>query len=248
MSGKNDVGKFNGNNNLPFIVRWVSASIIIIGLILIASCSTFATQETPEPITLNGLSFDPVEQAPDFELVDQHLRPFQLSDHQGKLVLLYFGFTHCPDECPLTMNIWKQVAERLGPNAEQVSFVMISVDPERDSPEVLGDYLANFNTDFFGLSGPVESIEDIAFDYNAFFKRLRLTEEEAMSAHTQGNESSGVHIHSDGSVHVHDEEIYLVAHTTLTYVIDQSGQLVLAFPLETPPDKIVSDLEYLLDL
>lgn len=239
MATNGKAANHNGFGHRPTMVRWLFAGIVIVaGLALIATY-TLTNPVSSEDYAYNGLPFPVRESAPDFALTDQHGRPFHLSDQQGKITLLYFGFTHCPDECPATMSIWKQVAKRLDMDAEQVTFAMISVDPERDTPEVLKQYLANFNPNFLGLSGSLEAIEDIALDYTAYFKRLRLSEEEAMSAHTLGDS------HDDGHDHEH-EEAYLVAHTTLTYVIDESGQLILAFPLETPPQQIVSDLEHLL--
>jgi len=224
------------------LARWLLASMVIIsGITLVTSCTLSKNTSSSETHLFNGLPFPVPEPAPDFSLMDQNNQQFRLSEHQGKFVLLYFGFTHCPDECPATLGIWKQVANRLEKDAEKVSFVMVTVDPERDTPQVMGDYLANFNSDFIGLSGPVETLEDISINYSVYFKRLRLTEEEVMSAHVLGDE----HEHS-AEVNDEHEEPYLVAHTTLTYLIDESGQLILAYPLETPTGEIVQDLEYLL--
>jgi protein SCO1/2 len=166
----------------------------------------------------HGLLYDPIEPAPGFELVDQNEQPISLSDLRGKLVLLYFGFTNCPDACPLTLSTWNQVHKALGTDAEKVRFVFVTVDPERDTPEVIGKHLALFNEEFVGLWGPLDEIEDIARSYNVFLQKVEI--ESAMG--------------------------YLVNHATLTFVIDPQGRLVLAHTLDTPSEEIVADIQTLL--
>lgn len=166
----------------------------------------------------NGLLYDPIEPAPSFELVDQHQQPVQLSDLRGNLVLLYFGFTNCPDACPITLATWNQVHRALGADADRVRFVFITVDPERDTPEIIGKHLALFNEDFIGLWGPLDEIEEIARSYNVYLQKVEV----------------------DSAVD------YLVNHATLTFVIDAQGRRVLAHPLDTPADEMIADLQTLL--
>ncbi len=186
------------------------------------------------PAAFHGLPFNPPEPAPDFTLLDQNRHPLRLSDLQGSVVVLYFGFTYCPDECPATLGKWKSVYEKLGAEAGHVRFVMITVDPERDTPERMGEYLSAFSPAFVGLSGPLADIEDTAQAYNVFFKKVGLTEEQVESLHLGDDE------------HTHEEEVYLVNHTTLTYVIDPTGQLVLAHTIDMPVAELLADLAKLL--
>ena len=84
----------------------------------------------------------------DFTLTDQYKQPFTLGDHKGKVVLLFFGFTYCPDVCPLTLSTWKKVQDALKDDVAQVEFVYITVDPERDTSEKIASHLAVFSPDF----------------------------------------------------------------------------------------------------
>lgn len=218
---------------------WGGLLVTIIVILIGVSISNWLRSD--EAHTFNGLPFDPVEPAPDFTLIDQHRQPVRLSDYRGNVVLLYFGFLNCPDECPLTMGVWKQVANLLGKDADRVRFVMITVDPERDSPEDMGEYLSIFNPDFIGLSGTLEEIEDVARPYAVSFRKLEVTEEEVRSAHLPGGEDDHEHGHDS------EEEVYLVNHTTLAFVIDPQGQLVMAYPLGTGAEEIVADVRQLLN-
>jgi protein SCO1/2 len=101
----------------------------------------------------NGTSFDPALAAPDFVLVDQQRASFRLSEQQDKIVVVYFGYTNCPDECPLSMAKMREVFDLLNEEGSNVEVALITTDPVRDTPEVMGDYLKNFNPEFRGLTG-----------------------------------------------------------------------------------------------
>jgi len=225
--------------------RKVRPRLLVAGIAILILVSISLISCSDDKSVFHGLPFNPVEPAPDFTLIDQHRQPVRLSDYRGNVVLLYFGFLNCPDECPMTMGIWKQVANLLGKDAERVRFVMITVDPERDSPEDMGEFLSIFNPDFIGLSGTLEEIEDVARPYAVSFRKLEVTEEEVKSGHVTGSDAD----HEDGHEHSHDaeEEVYLVNHTTLAFVIDPQGQLVMAYPLGTGAEEIVADVRQLLN-
>ena len=189
-------------------------------LVLLTICLTACDFLNPEPHSFNGLSFDNPVLAPDFKLVDQNNQERRLTDFRGNIVLLFFGFTHCPDACPATLGTWQKVNDLLGENAGQVRFIMITVDPERDTPELMRKHPSIFNPAFIGLTGSVAQIEDIAQDYNVFFEKVDV------------GSAAG----------------YLVNHSTLTYVIDSDGLLVLAHrSYETGADEIVDDIEYIIE-
>lgn len=180
--------------------------------LLLASCERSA----PE---FRGTVLDPPLTVQDFTLTDQHGQPFRLSDHQGQVVLLFFGYTFCPDVCPVTLGIWKRVHEALGEDAQQVRFVFITVDPERDTPERLLQHVAIFNPEFIGLTGTPEALQPV---YQTFGVYL---EKESASESAAG---------------------YLVSHTASAFVVDRAGQWRLRHAFETPADDVVHDIVQLL--
>lgn len=206
------INKINSPKHLTIVV----VILIATGIIGILSWTTIFT--TPSDI-FHGLPHEKPELASNFALTDQNNNIVQLSDFRGKIVLLYFGFTHCPDACPVTFGIWNQVTDILGDDIGQVQFLFITVDPERDTPEQIGKHLSLFSADILGLTGTLDEIEDVAIDYSIFFEMIE--------------SESG--------------DYYWVNHTTLTFVIDQTGQLVLTFPYAIPAESIVADLEYWLE-
>ena len=175
---------------------------------------------TSEPYIFNGIEFDDPVKAPNFALNNQNRSLVTLADLRGKVVLVFFGFTNCPDACPATLGTWKQVHELLGDDASKVEFIMITVDPERDTPEVLKKHLALFNPAFVGLHGSIEETQGVASDYNIYF-------EKAESGSAVG---------------------HLVDHSSLSYVIDTEGYLVLGHrSYEISSMDIVSDIKEILD-
>ncbi len=112
-------------------------------LILLSACGT--------PYQYTGSVIEPPKPLTDWTIPDQHGQPFSLGDQRGKVMLLYFGYTNCPDFCPTMMGDWKQMREQLGSDAENVRFAMVSIDPERDTEQVLAQYLQRFDPTFIGL-------------------------------------------------------------------------------------------------
>jgi protein SCO1/2 len=112
-----------------------------------------------------GTVFDPALPAPGFELADHLGRPFSLAAARGKIVLMYFGYTHCPDECPLTMAKLKSVLDLLDEDARRLQVVLISTDPARDTPTALRDYLAHFDPSYLGLTGTPSQLQAV---YDAY--------------------------------------------------------------------------------
>jgi protein SCO1/2 len=109
--------------------------------------------------------FDPPISAVDFELTDQEGRSYSTSDQRGRIVLVFFGYTHCPDVCPLTMAKLRQVFEMLGNQAGEVEVLFVTTDPKRDTPGELKSYLSNFNPDFVGLTGDRSALEPVWNSY-----------------------------------------------------------------------------------
>jgi protein SCO1/2 len=103
--------------------------------------------------------------APEINMIDQYGNSFQSSDQQGRVILLFFGFTNCVDECPLTLAHLKLALELLGESADQIQVVMVSTDPVRDSRKALHDFLGKFNPNFLGITGSVDELSNIWSDY-----------------------------------------------------------------------------------
>ena len=120
----------------------------------IASNQSFRSAVVPQAIP-----------APEISMTDQNGNPFQMSAQQGKVVLLYFGFVNCPEECPLTMAHLKLVFSMLGDSSQDVQVVMISTDPVRDTPQALKEFLRKFNPSFLGISGTEDELAKIWKDY-----------------------------------------------------------------------------------
>ncbi len=184
---------------------------LVIGLLLTA-CGSSAP-------TFRGTVIQPPQPASDFVLTNYDGQPFRLSDQRGRIVLLFFGYTHCPDVCPATLSTWKQVREALGDDADRVRFVFITVDPERDTPERLREHVTLFSPDFFGLTGTPEELE-------AVYKAFGVYREKVTTAETASS--------------------YLVNHTARTYLLDQEGRWVLSHAFGTPAEDITYDIRQLL--
>lgn len=166
-----------------------------------------------------GALIEPPLALPDFEMTADDGQPFRLSDLEGKIVLVYFGYTFCPDICPLTMwDVAEAVAELDG-WAEQVSVIFISVDPERDTPAVLDRYLTNFDPHFIGLTADWETTQTIMKPYGAY------AEKETVSESAAG---------------------YLVAHTGRLYLINRQQELLATYPFGFEPEDLRSDLAHLI--
>jgi len=103
--------------------------------------------------------------APEIALADQNGNTFRLSESTGKVVLIFFGFTNCPDECPLPAAHLRQALETIDERAQDVQVVMISTDPVRDTPQAIKEFLGKFNPDFVGIPGTVESLSKVWSDY-----------------------------------------------------------------------------------
>lgn len=193
----------------------LSGAVAALALLATACSAPFATNT----YVFKGLTLESPSSVPEFRLQNQHLQSVQVSDFRGSAVLLYFGFTNCPDECPLTMLKWDSLARELGPEADRVRFVMVTVDPERDTPARMKEFLGSYNPAFIGLTGSLEEIEEVTLSFQAFFRKV-----------------AGA---SDSD--------YLVSHSTLVHVLDPKGRMVLVFPPEMAAREMAADLRHILE-
>lgn len=166
------------------------------------------------------------DSAPDFTLLAHDGRTVSLEDFRDRVTVLFFGFTHCPDVCPGTMASLARAREQLGEAGEELQVLFITVDPERDTPERLRTWLANFDPGFLGLTGDESTIRTVADAYGAFF--LKRDPVDTPPSAEGGDAGNGDHkAHGDqGDL---GEAPYLVDHSGRTFVIDRDGELALTF-------------------
>jgi protein SCO1 len=148
-----------------------------------------------------------------FRLEDQNGKPVTDQDMKGRPFLVFFGFTHCPDVCPTTLFDMSQVMHTLGPDADRVGALFITVDPERDTPAVVKDYMSNFDPHLRGLTGDQASIDAAIRAYRVYAKKVPL----------QGGD-------------------YTMDHTAIVYLMDKDGQFVAPFDLKRKPEAAAADL------
>ena len=169
------------------------------------------------PHTFHGSVIQSPEPSYDFKLTSVN-GDVSLSDFHGKVVLLYFGYTFCPDICPATLANVGQALHQIGSKADDVQLIMISLDPGRDTPEKLAEYVAHFHPSFIGITGSKEQIDTVASLYGIFYQI------------NQGSDATG----------------YLIDHTATLMVIDREGYLKLVFPFDVTAEEIADDLKYMI--
>ena len=206
-------------------------SLLLVGIAALAMAIVYqrtgpgANQQASYP-DRNGVQafdgpakIDPPLEMPDFTLRNQFSEATSLSDLRGQYVLMTFGFTNCPDVCPLTLNEFRRVRDSLGSSREKVAFVFISVDGERDTPAALRNYFALRELDgIIGLTGEKGAIQALGVDYGLSFEM------------TGPDQRGG----------------YLVNHTAGSFLLDQYGRWIKRYQFGVPPSAIVGDLKALL--
>lgn len=193
--------------------RW----IILLALVVIPTLLAVFWQKSAAG--LRGAVYDPPLPAADFSLSQADGEPFRLNEQRGKIVLLFFGYTFCPDVCPTTLAELSQVMQKLGEQEKaRVVVVFISVDPARDTPKRAQEYAQRFFPSFLGLSGTEAELQPIWSAYGVY-REVQPTDSIAG---------------------------YLVAHSARIYLIDAQGYLRLTYPFGTPVEDIVHDLKLLL--
>jgi protein SCO1/2 len=187
-------------------------------LTLLALPALLAACQRP-PVAFNGIDLTGASYARGFELTDPQGQVRRLSDFKGKVVVVFFGFTQCPDVCPTTMGELRAIKEQLGRNADDLVTVFISVDPERDTPEVLRDYEKNFGPGVVALRGTAEQTKAVAREFKVVFQKV---------------EGEGAH--------------YTVDHTAASFLFDRQGAVRVYSRYGTAPAALKADLETLLGL
>ena len=192
-------------------VKCILASLALLLAALLAGC-----ERSPPPVfqlsDITGATF-----GRELSLTDHNGRARTLADFRGKVVMVFFGFTHCPDVCPTTLAEMAQVMRELGPDADKVQVLFITVDPERDTPQVLRQYVPSFYPSFLGLSGDADAIARTAKEFKVFYQKQALP-------------GGG----------------YSVDHSAGTYLFDREGRLRLYASYGRGPAALLHNIRILL--
>ena len=194
------------------------ASVTVLSLVLIVwAVILYQIFTIKSKSSFYGSSYD--MKAPDFTLTNQDGEKVTLRDFKGKVVFMFFGYTHCPDICPVTLSTLNNVTKELGNDGDKVRVIFVTVDPERDTQAELKKYVTFFNKDFIGLTGTPEEIKNVSDSYHAFYIK----------------EETG------------SEPGYLMGHTSSVYLINPDGRITLRYPQsKMDPKEIAKDVERIL--
>jgi protein SCO1/2 len=141
-------------------------------ILLLTTCALFFQACAPDKPTFKAIDLTGADYAQGFQLKDQFGQVRTLADFKGQVVVVFFGFTQCPDFCPTTLSEWVQVKKALGEKGKKLQAVFITVDPERDQPEVLKEYMANFDPSFLALIPSMEELPSLAKSYKIYYKKV----------------------------------------------------------------------------
>ncbi|HEY8711052.1 MAG TPA: SCO family protein [Burkholderiaceae bacterium] len=195
-----------------------SALQSIAGGALVASTAALVAACSPNKPQFSSIDLTGADYAKDFQLPDQDGRVRSLQDFRGKVVVLFFGYTQCPDVCPTTMTDLAQTRKLLGPDGDKLQVLFVTVDPERDTPQVLKGYMANFDPSFIALRGSPEQLAATARDFKVFYKKV------------EGKTPTS----------------YSMDHSAASYVYDTKGQLRLYTRYGSGAQALASDIKLLL--
>lgn len=201
--------------SLPRAVRWaIAAGALVVG-ILVAYAALWPEAARPkfEAVDVTG-----VDWGKGFALTDHHGKRRTLADFRGKVVALFFGFTHCPDACPTTMAMLAEAVRKLEGEAADVQVLFATVDPKRDTPQVLSQYVPAFHPSFLGLYADEEATARAAKEFKVYFE-----------THAPNEHGS-----------------YSVDHSAQVFLFDKSGRLRLLIGSGAKPDAVARDLHRLL--
>lgn len=184
---------------------------------LLSGCDRLSPGGPAQTPSFKGIDITGADYAQGFSLTDFDGLPRTLADFKGQVVMLYFGFVQCPDVCPTALTRAAVVMERLGPQAADLQVIFVTVDPERDTPELLREYMKAFHPAFLALTGSADQIAQTAKDFRAFYKKV-----------------------PTGSS-------YTMDHTALSYLFDRQGRIRVALRHEQTVDDYTADVRRLLD-
>ena len=193
---------------------WPVAALSLVLMLLVSGCQR--ADDAAPSASFRGMDITGASYGRDFRLRDPDGRERTLADFRGKAVLLYFGFTQCPDVCPTALSRAVEARRLLGPEGERLQVIFVTLDPERDVAAVLRDYTAAFDPTFLGLTGDLQGTRETADDFKVYYRKVP----------------------TGGS--------YTMDHSTLSYAFDPQGRLRLALRHEQNAQDYAHDLRLLL--
>lgn len=191
---------------------WLAAACAL-AVFTLAGCQPAPPPPVFQATDITGASF-----ARGFRLTDHNGQVRTLADFKGKAVAVFFGYIHCPDVCPTTLADFAAALQQLGPQADQVQVIFVTLDPERDTPELLKQFVPAFNPGFLGMVADAETLRQLAKEYKVVYQKTS----------------------------VKGADDYLIDHSAGTYIYDPQGNLRLLMPYGSSPDVIAHDLKTLL--
>jgi len=192
------------------LIRSLLVGLVLLGALAVAGCTPDKFRATD----ITGAQF-----ARTLQLTGHDGAPRSLADFKGKVVVVFFGYTHCPDVCPTTLSQFAQVAKQLGNRADRLQVLFVTVDPERDTQEVLARYVPAFDSRFLGLYGDAEATARVAREFKVVYQK-------------QPGKTA---------------ETYTVDHSAGTFVFDPAGNVRLFVRHDQPVEDLVHDIELLLE-
>lgn len=187
----------------PLVIATAFAASLVVGL-LVLFWAMGGVSKVAQPAAIGG----------PFQLTDQNGKAVTDKSLKGKPTLIFFGYTHCPDVCPTSLFEMSEVLRALGKDADKINAVFISVDPERDTPATMKDYLSSFDPHLEGLSGDPAETAKVITSYRVYAKKVPT---------------------KDGD--------YTMDHTALIYLMDRDGRFVSPFNLKRTPEEAATDLK-----
>ncbi len=197
--------------------RWLTLAIALGAVALVVALGSWLVTRMRAP-ELHGTVLQAPDAISDVTLIGTDNQPVRLSDLQGKWAALYFGYTFCPDVCPTTLADLDAMVEQLGNRADDIQVAFVSIDPARDTPERMAQYLAYFNPSFLGLTGDAQSINAAATQFGVFYEAREV----------EG--ASG----------------YLMDHTSTVVLVDPEGRARMVFPYGVSGKDMADDVRYMM--
>jgi len=179
------------------------AGLVLCGGIIVLMAGPFSSPNGPQIAAIGG----------PFRLVNQDGQTVTDQDYKGEPFLVFFGFTHCPDVCPTTLFEVSEILRNLGPDGDRMRAIFITVDPERDTPAAMKEYLSSFDSRLSGLTGDPDAIAAVAKSYRAFYRKVPL-----------------------------DQGGYTMDHTAIVYLMDKQGRFVAPFSLKRTTEASAAEL------
>lgn len=203
-------------SHVSSLTRRGAFALALGGLLGLSGCDRLPFPSATPAASFRGIDITGAPYARTLNLTDQHGQPRTLAEFEGRVVMLFFGFVQCPDVCPTALARASEVMQRLGDDAQRVQLLFVTVDPERDTPDVLREYVAAFDPTFLALTGSLEEIRTAASEFKVYFRQVP----------------------TGGS--------YTVDHSAMTYLIDARGEPRVVLRHEQSVDDYAHDVRLLL--